>query len=320
MAARRCLIARFGQSRAVITDKLRSYFRPIRDSAPEADHRAHKGLRNRIEGAHRPTRKREKIMGRFKLPRQAKRFLSAHDQINTVIRHRRCRPSASSTATQDRMPSISGPPMCRRWLLEGRLTAHWPPAANNLAIPARQHVAGPAAAGLVRGHRQRRIGVGGLALQYAQALRHFSRLQPAQRNVVDQQQQFHMSAAAAAGVTPIGTSSVITLDAGLVVQIPQAGSTQRDRPMRCEEAVRAALIHADLGIERRRQLPPGGAAAAFQMGKIDTPFGPLVGAGQGRQRLPFVEGAGVREAVPRCSVSDTARRSASTADHRSSAA
>ncbi|MCM5689045.1 hypothetical protein M8037_09535, partial [Sinorhizobium meliloti] len=41
---------------------------------------------NRIENSHRQTRKREKIMGRFKSPRQAQRFLSAHDQINTIFR------------------------------------------------------------------------------------------------------------------------------------------------------------------------------------------------------------------------------------------
>ncbi len=83
------LIARFGDPRVVVTDKLRSYIKPIRKLAPNADHRAHKGLNNRIEGSHRPTRKREKIMGRYKSPRQAQRFLSAHDQINVVFRPRR---------------------------------------------------------------------------------------------------------------------------------------------------------------------------------------------------------------------------------------
>ena len=81
-AARRFLkrlIARFGEPRVIITDKLRSYFKPIRELAPNADHRAHKGLNNRIEGSHRPTRRREKVMGRFKSPRQAQRFLAAHD-------------------------------------------------------------------------------------------------------------------------------------------------------------------------------------------------------------------------------------------------
>lgn len=98
-AARRFLarlIDRFGEPRVVITDKLRTYFKPIRDLAPGADHRAHKSLNNRIEGSHRPTRKREKLMGRFKSPRQAQRFLATHDQINIVFRPRRYQLSAIS--------------------------------------------------------------------------------------------------------------------------------------------------------------------------------------------------------------------------------
>ena len=83
------LIARFGEPRVVITDKLRSYIKPIKTLAPNADHRAHKGLNNAIEVSHRPTRKREKIFGRFKSHRQAQRFLSAHDQINLIFRPRR---------------------------------------------------------------------------------------------------------------------------------------------------------------------------------------------------------------------------------------
>ena len=90
------LVARFGQPRVIVTDKLRSYIKPIKALAPDADHRAHKGLNNRIEGSHRPTRKREKIMGRFKSARHAQRFLSAHDQINTIFRPRRYRLSANS--------------------------------------------------------------------------------------------------------------------------------------------------------------------------------------------------------------------------------
>lgn len=73
----------------VISDKLRSYIKLIAHLAPDADYRAHKGLNNRIEGSHRPTRRREKIMGRFKSARQAQRFLAAHDQINTIFKTRR---------------------------------------------------------------------------------------------------------------------------------------------------------------------------------------------------------------------------------------
>lgn len=92
----RGLIDRFGKPRVVITDKLRSYIKPIQALAPSADHRAHKGLNNAIEVSHRPTRKREKIFGRFKSPRQAQRFLTAHDQINQIFRPRRYKLSAPS--------------------------------------------------------------------------------------------------------------------------------------------------------------------------------------------------------------------------------
>jgi putative transposase len=104
------LVSQFGEPRVVITpsrdiafamhcqamDKLRSYIKPVKTQAPNADHRAHKGLNNAIEVSHRPTRKREKIMGRFKSHRQAQRFLSAHDQFNLIFRPRRYQLTASS--------------------------------------------------------------------------------------------------------------------------------------------------------------------------------------------------------------------------------
>ncbi len=82
----------------VLQESLRRnrYIKLILQLAPEADHPSRKGINNRIEGSHRPTRKREKLMGRFKSPRQAQRFLSAHDQINTIFRPHRYRLSAIS--------------------------------------------------------------------------------------------------------------------------------------------------------------------------------------------------------------------------------
>jgi putative transposase len=90
------LIIQFGEPRVVITDKLRSYFKPIKTLVPDADHRAHKGLNNAIEGSLRPTCKREKIFGRFKSRRQAQRFLTAHDQIKLIFRPRRFQLTANS--------------------------------------------------------------------------------------------------------------------------------------------------------------------------------------------------------------------------------
>src|SRR5918995_4568069 len=68
--------------RVMVTDKLASYGAARKDLMPGVEHRRHKGLDNRAENSHQPTRRRERQMKRFKSPRQAQRFLSAHDQID----------------------------------------------------------------------------------------------------------------------------------------------------------------------------------------------------------------------------------------------
>src|SRR3982751_3315399 len=75
--------------RVMITDKLRSYGAAKREIMPGVEHRQHKGLNNRAENSHQPTRRRERQMKRFKSARQAQRFLSAHDQINNLFHLRR---------------------------------------------------------------------------------------------------------------------------------------------------------------------------------------------------------------------------------------
>jgi putative transposase len=65
------LVRKFGQPCVVVTDKMRSYTKPIQNLTPDAHNRAYKGLNNRLENAHRQTTRREKIPGRFKPPRQA---------------------------------------------------------------------------------------------------------------------------------------------------------------------------------------------------------------------------------------------------------
>src|SRR6476661_6609003 len=75
--------------RVLVTDKLRSYAAAKREIMPGVEHRQHKGLNNRAENSHQPTRRRERIMKRFKSPRQVQRFLSAHDQVANVFPRRR---------------------------------------------------------------------------------------------------------------------------------------------------------------------------------------------------------------------------------------
>ena len=56
---------------------------------PGVEHRRHKGLNNRAENSHQPTRRRERQMKRFKSAGQAQRFLSAHEPINNLFHIRR---------------------------------------------------------------------------------------------------------------------------------------------------------------------------------------------------------------------------------------
>jgi putative transposase len=72
--------------RVMITDKLASYGAAKREIMPGVEHRQHRRLNNRAENSHQPTRRRERIMKRFKSAGQAQRFLSTHDQIANLFR------------------------------------------------------------------------------------------------------------------------------------------------------------------------------------------------------------------------------------------
>jgi putative transposase len=75
--------------RRLITDGLRSYAVAHREVLPNVRHRTSRHLNNRAENSHRPTRRRERQMQRFKSPEQAQRFLSSHAVIYGHFRPRR---------------------------------------------------------------------------------------------------------------------------------------------------------------------------------------------------------------------------------------
>jgi putative transposase len=81
--------------RVIVTDKLRSYGEAQRQILPEVEHRRSRYLNNRAENSHRPARRRERQMQRFKSPKQAQGFLSAHSFIYGHFRPRRHRLTAS---------------------------------------------------------------------------------------------------------------------------------------------------------------------------------------------------------------------------------
>jgi putative transposase len=69
------------EPRVIITDKLASYVPAIKKVFPRAEHRAHKGLNNRAENSHQPTRQRERVRRRFKSPDHTQRFLEPFGPI-----------------------------------------------------------------------------------------------------------------------------------------------------------------------------------------------------------------------------------------------
>ena len=72
--------------RVLVTDKLKSYAAANRDLGLNVEHRQHKGLNNRAENSHQPTRVREKVMRRFKSARHLQRFTSVHDQVANLFK------------------------------------------------------------------------------------------------------------------------------------------------------------------------------------------------------------------------------------------
>ncbi|GHO87025.1 IS6 family transposase [Dictyobacter formicarum] len=81
--------------RVIITDTLKSFGAAKREILPGVEHWQHKGLNNRAENSHQPTRLREKKMRRFKSAKQAQRFLSAFGPIYGHFQPQRHRLNAS---------------------------------------------------------------------------------------------------------------------------------------------------------------------------------------------------------------------------------
>jgi putative transposase len=93
---RRVIASTGGEPRVVITDKLLSYPPALRRVLPNVDHRRHKGLNNRAENSHQPTRQRERLMRRFKSAEHAQRFLGPFGTIGDHFRVGRYRTVAAT--------------------------------------------------------------------------------------------------------------------------------------------------------------------------------------------------------------------------------
>ncbi|MFE2709708.1 transposase, partial [Streptomyces mirabilis] len=104
--------------RVIVTDRPRSYGAAHREAMPSVEHRSHKGLNNRAENSHQPTRQREQAMKGFRSMGAAQRFLSAFSGISPHFRPRRHLMTASGYRSEmtirfaiwDQVTGIAGLP------------------------------------------------------------------------------------------------------------------------------------------------------------------------------------------------------------------
>jgi putative transposase len=81
--------------RVLVTDKLASYGVAKKETMPGVEHRQHKGLNNRAENSHQPTRRRERQMKRFNHP----------------ARHNASSPPTTRSTTSSTSAAIASPPI-----------------------------------------------------------------------------------------------------------------------------------------------------------------------------------------------------------------
>lgn len=73
------------EPRIIVTDKLRSYNKPIQQMCKNTEHRKHRGLNNRVENSHQPTRRKEKILIKFKSPKSVQQLLSLMGKVRNIF-------------------------------------------------------------------------------------------------------------------------------------------------------------------------------------------------------------------------------------------
>ena len=79
------LLVCYPSPRIIVTDKLRSYIKPIGQMCPKAEHRSSKALNNRAENSHQPSRRKEKSLIKFKSPGGVQNTLSLMGKVRNIF-------------------------------------------------------------------------------------------------------------------------------------------------------------------------------------------------------------------------------------------
>ena len=80
---------RYGRPLMVVTDKLRPYGAALRDIGNQSCQNTEQYANNRAENSHRPFRRRERAMTRFRLTSTLQKFVSTHASVYNHFNHQR---------------------------------------------------------------------------------------------------------------------------------------------------------------------------------------------------------------------------------------
>ena len=97
------LLKAYEPPRVLITDKLNSYPKTVKVLMPNIQHRRHKGLNNKIEVSHQPTRLFERAKRKFRSPPAMQLFLSLQGQLRNlfaITRHKLTRQDYKNKRSQ----------------------------------------------------------------------------------------------------------------------------------------------------------------------------------------------------------------------------
>jgi len=80
---------RYGQAKAIVTDRLGSYGAAMAVIGNAADQECGRWLNNRAENSHQPFRRRERAMAKFRSPATLQKFAAAHASIHNHFNQER---------------------------------------------------------------------------------------------------------------------------------------------------------------------------------------------------------------------------------------
>ncbi len=83
------IMKRYGQPRKIVTDGLRAYSAAMKEIGAADRHEVGGRLNNRAENSHRPFRRRERAMQRFRRMKTLQKFSSVHAQVHNYFNQER---------------------------------------------------------------------------------------------------------------------------------------------------------------------------------------------------------------------------------------